>query len=83
MAEVKYNVCDMCGRRLDTPRKWKMIRVTKVALSYRTPNPYDYGDYAYELCRDCGQAVYDFIHAPRPSGTENGGTGNELSTENH
>ena len=66
MGKIEFRVCDRCGKKLGAiiyRAKWR-----RFTLMYRTPSAYDYGDYDFELCRDCGRAVDAFIRKPPEEG---------------
>ena len=63
MAEIKYNVCDRCGKKLEGKRFLAKLTkpIFKLHLRDRGIALFDYFDYNYELCRECGEAVRNFI----------------------
>ena len=60
MAKVEYRICDRCGKKLG-PVAFRVLRRKTFAMFCSTPDPYDYGDYRYELCKECGSAVNEFL----------------------
>lgn len=63
MAEIRYSVCDMCGKRIEATyflAKVKKTRKISIHLIRRVAKVFD-TECNYELCVECGEAVQAFI----------------------
>lgn len=64
MSKIKYYVCDKCGKRIGSiffgVKRKKIVRI-----SYRTRDPYDYGDFDFELCEKCGNDLWEYLKTPK------------------
>ena len=63
MAEIKYRVCDMCGKEIDATyflAKIKKTRKISISLIRRVARVFD-TEHNYEFCIECGAAVQAFI----------------------
>lgn len=74
MAEITYNVCDRCGKKIDATYFLAKVKKTKkfsIHLLRRIARVFD-TEYNYELCAECGEAVQAFIttKAERKDGIE-------------
>ena len=57
---VKSRLCDKCGKKIDN-LIYRITKLHNIRILFRTPNPYWYSDYDFELCYECGKSVVDFI----------------------
>ena len=63
MATISKHVCDRCGKELDDhmllvqkPKRVKLFKLIKC-----NPDPYGGWETKYELCRECGDKLTEFL----------------------
>lgn len=73
MADVRYKVCDRCGKKIEYSGKWvsllygvrksgSKIKVCKVYSG--NLSGYDYLEHSMELCSECTEELSDFLNKP-------------------
>lgn len=61
MADVTFKVCDRCGEKLKEHRLLVKKRRRRFKLLRTSPDPYGYWETEYELCKSCGDKLFEFM----------------------
>lgn len=62
MSAIIKHICDMCGRELAYCDKWSFnIKEKRKICGFKYSKPQWSTERDYELCRECGDALENFI----------------------
>lgn len=71
MAEIRYRICDKCGKKLDKGiwglKTWTNVRVLNRCFTLFVPS---WDDYNFELCEKCVKELKTYLRAPNKEKTE-------------